>query len=54
MVGVPFFFWCVSGVSSRTLLCPCCLRRSRAMSLGPTSIPSSSANTPAAMMRKVG
>ena len=39
MVGVPFFFWCVSGVSSRTLLCPCCCRRSRAMSRGPDEHP---------------
>ena len=54
MVGVPFFFWCVSGVSSRTLLCPCWLKRSCAMNRGPTSMPSSSAATPAATMRKVG
>ena len=29
--GVPTFFWCASGVSSRTLLAPCCNLRSASM-----------------------
>ena len=38
-VGVPFFFWCDSGVSSRTFDWPCWAVRSISMSRGPSTMP---------------
>ena len=52
--GVPAFFLCASGVSSRTLEAPYCRTRIRSMKNGPSSRPRSSATRPAATMRKDG
>ena len=54
MVGVPFFFRCVSGTSSRMLLWPSWAPRSRSISHGPITIPSNSALTPPATIRNEG
>ncbi len=54
IVGVPFFDvrWC-SGVSSRSVSVPCCMRRRRRISQGPTMSEITSAEISAMKDRNV-
>ena len=54
MVGVPVFFLCCSGVSSRTLLEPFWRTRMRAMKRGKSQSARTSAVSAAAGMRNEG
>ena len=54
MDGVPLFFWCAAGVSSRTLDAPYCLTRIASMYVGPRKRPTSSETSPAMIIRNEG
>jgi len=54
MVGVPDFFLCVSGVSSRTFEFPCWIFLRRLISAGPSTMPRTSERMAADTIRKDG